>query len=191
MAKENKRNLILNALETLLPGKRFHEITLEEVAKAAQVGKGTIYLYFKDKDSLFAELVCYRLEILADELAMLENCGKDNLPEKVFELVGGFIRKHRSGFGAVGDITACISRMSGEQHERMQKKGNEVVNTLSEVMQKAYPEWNSSDAAFHAQVLLWLIDGYMRGESGNVSVLPDVEKLMNFYRYGINAQVKQ
>lgn len=191
MVKENKRNLILNALETLLPGKRFHEITLDEVAKSAQVGKGTIYLYFKDKDSLFAELVCYRLEILSDELVKLENCGKDDLPEKVFELVGGFIRKHRSGFGAVGDVAACISRMNSEQHERMQEKGNEVVNTLSGVMQKAYPDWSSSDAAFHAQILLWLIDGYMRSESGNVSVLPDVDKLMDFYRYGINAQKRQ
>ena len=191
MVKENKRNLILNALETLLPGKRFHEITLDEVAKSAQVGKGTIYLYFKDKDSLFAELVCYRLEILSDELVKLENCGKDDLPEKVFELVGGFIRKHRSGFGAVGDVAACISRMNSEQHTRMQEKGNEVVNTLSGVMQKAYPDWSSSDAAFHAQILLWLIDGYMRSESGNVSVLPDVDKLMDFYRYGINAQKRQ
>ena len=64
MAKDNKREKILNALEQLLPGKRFHEITLDEVAKIAQVGKGTIYLYFKDKDSLFSEMVCFRLERL-------------------------------------------------------------------------------------------------------------------------------
>ena len=61
MAKENKRELILNALEELLPGKRFHEITLDEVARTAGVGKGTIYLYFHDKDELFAEMVCYRM----------------------------------------------------------------------------------------------------------------------------------
>ena len=53
MAKDNKREQILNALEQLLPGRRFHEITLDEVSRAAQVGKGTIYLYFQDKDALF------------------------------------------------------------------------------------------------------------------------------------------
>ena len=74
MRKENKRELILNALEELLPGRRFHEITLDEVAKAAQVGKGTIYLYFQDKDALFAELVCFRLGKLQEQLAGLAGC---------------------------------------------------------------------------------------------------------------------
>ena len=57
MAKTDKRILILKALEDILPGKRFHEITLEEVAKAAGVGKGTIYLYFKDKFDAFGDTV--------------------------------------------------------------------------------------------------------------------------------------
>ena len=74
MTKEGKRGQILDALEQLLPGRRFHEITLDEVARAAQVGKGTIYLYFKDKDALFAEMVCYRLEKLQQQMEQLANC---------------------------------------------------------------------------------------------------------------------
>ena len=96
MSKENKRELILNALEELLPGRRFHEITLDEVAKAAQVGKGTIYLYFQDKDALFAELVCFRLAKLQNQLAELSGSSIEELPGKVFDLVGEFIRRHRN-----------------------------------------------------------------------------------------------
>ena len=33
--------------------RQFHEITLDEVAQVADVGKGTIYQYFADKDDLF------------------------------------------------------------------------------------------------------------------------------------------
>lgn len=53
MRKPDKRHEIMQAAERLFTSRRFHEITLDEVAKAAQVGKGTIYLYFKDKDDLF------------------------------------------------------------------------------------------------------------------------------------------
>ena len=99
MAKDNKREQILNALEQLLPGRRFHEITLDEVSRAAQVGKGTIYLYFQDKDALFVEMVCFRLEKLSDELSLLSGCSINELPGRVFELVGDFIRRHHSRAG--------------------------------------------------------------------------------------------
>lgn len=45
---------------------RFHEITMDEVARKAGVGKGTIYRYFKDKDALFFELAMSGYEELAE-----------------------------------------------------------------------------------------------------------------------------
>ena len=47
MAKTDKRILILKALEDILPGKRFHEITLDEVAKAAGVGVVVFGIWLK------------------------------------------------------------------------------------------------------------------------------------------------
>jgi AcrR family transcriptional regulator len=51
-----KRAQIMSAAEALFLGGRFHEITMEDVARTAGVGKGTIYRYFKDKDDLFREV---------------------------------------------------------------------------------------------------------------------------------------
>jgi AcrR family transcriptional regulator len=44
------------AAERLFADRRFHEVTLDEVAKAAGVGKGTIYLHFADKEDLFLQV---------------------------------------------------------------------------------------------------------------------------------------
>jgi AcrR family transcriptional regulator len=44
------------AAEQLFTNRRFHEITLDQVARAAGVGKGTIYLHFADKDDLFFQV---------------------------------------------------------------------------------------------------------------------------------------
>lgn len=52
----DKRELIMEAAERLFSWRRFHEITLDEVAREAGVGKGTIYLYFADKEDLFFQL---------------------------------------------------------------------------------------------------------------------------------------
>ena len=49
----DKKQRIMVATERLFKTRQFHEITLDEVAKQAEVGKGTLYLYFADKNDLF------------------------------------------------------------------------------------------------------------------------------------------
>jgi AcrR family transcriptional regulator len=49
----NKRLRIMQAAEQLFRTRQFQEIALDEVARVADVGKGTIYLYFSDKEDLF------------------------------------------------------------------------------------------------------------------------------------------
>jgi AcrR family transcriptional regulator len=49
----DKKNRIMAATEALFKTGQFHEITLDEIAKRADVGKGTIYRYFDSKDDLF------------------------------------------------------------------------------------------------------------------------------------------
>lgn len=184
MAKGKKYEQILEALERLLPGKRFHEITLDEVAKEAQVGKGTIYLYFKDKDALFAEMVCYRMGILKKQFEQLDNCSIELLPEKVFELVNEFISRHRSGFGAVGNFASQVSRMTGEQYDLLKQSVAGVVESLAQAMQRA--GWSQQDAADRAQILLWLIDSYARNVQNDAIRVPSPEVLLAFFRKGCN-----
>jgi AcrR family transcriptional regulator len=64
--KKAKYRQILRAAEALVGRGRFHEITMDEVARKAGVGKGTIYRYFKDKDALFFELAMSGYDELAD-----------------------------------------------------------------------------------------------------------------------------
>lgn len=69
MPKKDKRRQIMKAAATLFTRRRFHEITLDDVAKAAKVGKGTIYLYFKDKDDLFFQTALAGFDDLCNLLA--------------------------------------------------------------------------------------------------------------------------
>jgi AcrR family transcriptional regulator len=48
----DKKQRIMQAAERLFRTRRFHEITLDEIAREANVAKGTIYLYFSDKEDL-------------------------------------------------------------------------------------------------------------------------------------------
>lgn len=54
--KEGRRQQILTASKQLFAERGFHQTTMEDIANAAELSPGTIYLYFKSKDELFAEL---------------------------------------------------------------------------------------------------------------------------------------
>lgn len=53
MPRTDKRQQIMLAAQKLLRRRHIHQVTLDEVAQRARVGKGTLYLYFKDKEDLF------------------------------------------------------------------------------------------------------------------------------------------
>lgn len=48
---------MLNAAARLFGTQRFHQVRMEDIAAEAQVGKGTLYRYFTDKDELYLALV--------------------------------------------------------------------------------------------------------------------------------------
>ena len=68
--KEGRRHQILTAAKQLFADHGFQQTTMEEIAKEAELSPGTIYLYFKSKDELFAEL---SLNIVRYLISRLEN----------------------------------------------------------------------------------------------------------------------
>jgi AcrR family transcriptional regulator len=56
---------ILRVAARLFATQPFHATRMEDVAAAAEVGKGTVYRYFKDKDELFLALLAQAAEQMA------------------------------------------------------------------------------------------------------------------------------
>lgn len=54
--KEEKRKSMLDAAEKIVAEKGMEKMTMDQVAKEADVAKGTLYLYFKNKESLLAAI---------------------------------------------------------------------------------------------------------------------------------------
>ncbi|TAM39648.1 TetR/AcrR family transcriptional regulator, partial [bacterium] len=52
-----RRRDILRAAEHVFALKGYYEATMQDIARDAQYATGTVYLYFKDKESLYFSLV--------------------------------------------------------------------------------------------------------------------------------------
>ncbi|MFH5832519.1 TetR/AcrR family transcriptional regulator [Halalkalibaculum sp. DA384] len=57
--KERRRNTIIDAAEQVIFSKGLEQATMEEIAEKAELSKGTLYLYFKNKNDLYIA-ICER-----------------------------------------------------------------------------------------------------------------------------------
>ena len=87
-----RREAILAAALDEFAAAGFAATRLEDVARRADVAKGTIYLYFADKETLFQELI--RAE-LSPVVAALENASHADIPlrQVLDQLIEVFVRE--------------------------------------------------------------------------------------------------
>jgi AcrR family transcriptional regulator len=62
-----KRAQILRAATDVFSEREFHAVPVEDVATAAGVGKGTLYLYFPTKEQLFYATILEAMDVLIAE----------------------------------------------------------------------------------------------------------------------------
>jgi len=71
--KEARRNQILDAARALLFEKGLQATSINQIAKQAELGVGTIYIYYRSKEEIFAELQEEGLEILFARILKTSN----------------------------------------------------------------------------------------------------------------------
>src|ERR1019366_1045067 len=90
---EDKKLRIIQAAEQLFRTRRIDEITLDEVARNADVAKGTIYLYFSDKEDLIFQTAVAGFDEMCQILrqrAAQEGTFRKRLLDTCAEIVGFF-----------------------------------------------------------------------------------------------------
>jgi AcrR family transcriptional regulator len=66
---EKKRKLIAQTAARLFATRPFHKVKLDDVAAAAKVGKGTLYVYYSSKEELYFSLIYDGFAALVDGLS--------------------------------------------------------------------------------------------------------------------------
>ena len=79
--KTEKRDTIITAAQDLFGRFGLRKTTVDEIAKLARVGKGTVYKFFKSKEEVFSKVIEREIELL--KLRLLEAISKETQPEKM------------------------------------------------------------------------------------------------------------
>ncbi|OPY17515.1 MAG: transcriptional regulator BetI [Methanomethylovorans sp. PtaU1.Bin073] len=65
--KEQRKTEIIEAAESLFFSRSYEDVSMDEIAREVELNKATIYLYFKNKETLFATIVLRGIEILKEK----------------------------------------------------------------------------------------------------------------------------
>lgn len=81
-ARENTREMILDAADRLLARYGYRKMTIDDIAQEVGIGKGTIYLHFSSKEEVALSRIDRVIEQLKDRLRAAARAG-DPAPERL------------------------------------------------------------------------------------------------------------
>jgi AcrR family transcriptional regulator len=149
------RERILRSAESVFLRQDFHEVHMDDVARASGVGKGTLYRYFGSKDALFTALMLDGIDLLRSQLeAAVAGAGEPvEKLESVVRASLAHLRERRFLFALLHRREHKPSRTDAREWERRRARLARVVeDVVREAMQAG--QVRSGDSRIMAEMLL-------------------------------------
>ena len=142
MAGQDKRNEIMEAAEKLFSNRRFHEVTLDEIAQEAKVGKGTIYRFFSSKDDLFFQTATSGFDDLC-EVVEKSVCREKDFAGQLLaacEEITSFFYRRRQLFRLMQMEEGRVIWSQGSLWDRWMSHRGKLVKSLARILDRGTEE---------------------------------------------------
>ncbi|HIW34675.1 MAG TPA: TetR/AcrR family transcriptional regulator [Candidatus Paenibacillus intestinavium] len=119
----DRRSLIVDAASKSFSLFGYKGTTMEQVAKIANVGKGTIYTFFSNKEQLFQEVMnklLLEMKLVAEKVISEERSFFDNLTEALNELLE-FRKDHELALKLTQEVREIGTPMANEALSQMEQ----------------------------------------------------------------------
>jgi len=168
--KLSRRNEILQAARKVFASKDYAAATVDDVAAAAELSKGTIYLYFQNKADLFLSTFEMGMEQVASTVIESISANKNDPIVGIKDIVERillFCEEHIDLFKIVASENAHFELQSeigrnNSFHQRIMDKESRIIMTLTAYIQQGIDMgvFKKVDARDAASALLSIIKGF-------------------------------
>jgi len=134
MEKKKKLNII-GAAQELFARFGFVKTTVDEIAKAASMGKATIYHYFKGKEDIYKEVVEKESNILNEKIN--EAIDKEKTPQKKLK---AFVLTRLKYLNELANIYSALKDEFLKRHDFIEKIRERDFNREIEIVKKILKE---------------------------------------------------
>lgn len=193
MASAAKEQQILRAAERLFTSRRFHEVTLDDVARTARVGKGTIYRYFQNKDDLFLRVAASghdELRALIERIAAEPLPFEEQLRSMLHEISRLHLRKHAL-FRLIHHDASRMPFVFGPMREHGKRHHREVHAQLTAWLRRSAQAGHvRKELAPEALTacLMGMLRGYLMYSTRRSTKAPPLDDLIGLFLRGVSTK---
>ena len=156
--KTDRRALILDAAVIVFAQSGFDRARVSDIARAAGVADGTIYLYFKNKDDLLIRLFEERINPVINQLDDHVTSSGEDPRGQLMALVEGYL----AGVGDDPKMATLITKQVRQSHEFMTSYSNEPLKAFMAIVERIFRA-GQRDGVFRRDVdvgtLRWMVWG--------------------------------
>ncbi len=190
-----RRKSIIDVAVKLFSEKDFHDVRIDDIAEEVGLAKGTIYLYFENKDQLFFSIIVERTEMLQASLQHTLNHDERFIPclkQFIMNFIAWF-DDHEPFFKI---MYSDKLRMSGETHQRMRDYKQEVFRGIFSLTQKMIQKGQEQHVIQSvspidlSKVLLGILNSFLFHRillGFKIPIEEEVEKIINYFMNGARA----
>lgn len=142
-----KRARILAAATRLFMERGYRATSIDEVARAARIAKGTVYLYFRSKADLLVHAIALEKKVLGARLEPLLT-GAIEPRERLRAYLGIVL-------GSIADLPLVTKLMTGDA---------ELLDALAELGHETVDRQRAESRAWMAELIELAADGELTGE---------------------------
>lgn len=137
--REEKMMRIITAAAKVFAADGFHKATVERIANAAQIGKGTVYLYFNSKRDLFHAVIMEGFIKLNKQIAAIiaSSCNSRDKLRQVISLEMSFF-KDQEDLGRI--LISNKGSFDSKLHRMLFELQNKYILLISEIIKEGIEE---------------------------------------------------
>lgn len=139
---EFRRAEILDAARKICASRGYHEMTVDEIAQAAGIAKGTVYLYFRSKHEIYWAMIEQVLAVLHDQVrAQLSQPGPiEDVLRRFVTTKMTFFEEHRDLLRLYYNEVNSIAARPARSREQFERHYLEQVRLLQSALDTAMSE---------------------------------------------------
>ena len=158
--KKARKDAILEAAKGVFFEKGLQGTTMDQIAEAAELSKGSLYLYFPGKEELYVSILLEGLDILYQKFSDA-NTGREDWEQKLRNIAlafYSFYREQKHYFNILfflqhGELSSHISE---ELYQKCFDRGLSCLNFLSEAIQEGIHKGEiKAQDPMELSVILW------------------------------------
>jgi len=132
----DKKRRIMQATEELFTSRRYHEVTVGEIARHAGVAKGTVYCYFTDKEDLFFQTVAAGYDDMCD-LLVSPSSAQAGFRERLLAAIASireFIHRRQPLIRIINSEDERARDIGGRIRQRLMAHRTKIVKALTDII---------------------------------------------------------